>query len=288
AGGLGSPQPDLGPAVPLGEGQAQHSRRQRGALVQAAAAQRAAEGEPRTVRRRRGVTRLLRIIAPLFVAVGLVAPARAPPPVENFYKGKQINLIVGSGPGGGYAVVARLLARHLGRYVAGNPNIVVQNMPGAGSLRAANYLYSVAPKDGTAIGLVGSDMPLIGLIANNPNVQFDPRKFVWLGSSSSFAGDAYILMVRPDAAAESIREARGRSGPPLVLAGTGEGAATATCRKSCATRSGSISSRCWVIPTRPRSSSRSSAARSMDGPSISPRSSRTGRNGSSPQAASTS
>jgi tripartite-type tricarboxylate transporter receptor subunit TctC len=71
------------------------------------------------------VTRLLRIIAPLFVAVGLVAPARAQPAVENFYKGKQINLIVGYGPGGGYDVVARLLARHLGRYVAGNPNIVM-------------------------------------------------------------------------------------------------------------------------------------------------------------------
>src|SRR5260370_16825590 len=102
--------------------------------------------------------------------------------------------------------------------------IVVQNMPGAGSLRAANYLYSVAPKDGTAIGLFGSDMPLIGLIANNPNVQFDPRKFIWLGSSSSFAGDAYILMVRPDAVVKSIAEARASAGPPLVLAGTGEGA----------------------------------------------------------------
>jgi len=68
---------------------------------------------------------LLRIIALLFVAVGLSAPARAQPAVEDFYKGKQINLIVGYGPGGGYDVVARLLARHLGRYVAGNPNIVM-------------------------------------------------------------------------------------------------------------------------------------------------------------------
>jgi tripartite-type tricarboxylate transporter receptor subunit TctC len=72
--------------------------------------------------------------------------------------------------------------------------------------------------------LFGSDMPLIGLIANNPNVQFDPRKFIWLGSSSSFAGDAYILMVRPDAAVKSIAEARASAGAPLVLAGTGEGA----------------------------------------------------------------
>ena len=148
----------------------------------------------------------------LCVACVFVAPALAQPAVEDFYKGKQINLIVGYGPGGGYDVVARLLARHLGRYVAGNPNIVVQNMPGAGSLRAANYLYSVAPKDGTAIDMFGSDMPLIGLIANNPNVQFDPRRFIWLGSSSSFAGDAYILMVRPDAAAKSIAEARASAG----------------------------------------------------------------------------
>jgi tripartite-type tricarboxylate transporter receptor subunit TctC len=169
-------------------------------------------GRPRSRHRRcyQSVWRLLRIIALLFVAVGLPAPALAQPAVEDFYRGRQINLIVGYGPGG--------------RYVAGNPNIVVQNMPGAGSLRAVNYLYSVAPKDGTAIGLFGSDMPLIGLIANNPNVQFDPRKFVWLGSSSSFAGDAYILMVRPDAAAKSIAEARASGGPPLVLAGTGEGA----------------------------------------------------------------
>src|SRR5262249_1157912 len=138
--------------------------------------------------------------------------------------GRQINLIVGYGPGGGYDVAARLLARYLGRYVAGNPNIVVQNMPGAGSLRAANYLYSVAPKDGTTIGLFGSDMPLIGLIANNPNLHFDRAKSIGLGPSRSFAGDAYTLMVPPDAAAKSIAEARASAGPPLVLAGTGEGA----------------------------------------------------------------
>jgi tripartite-type tricarboxylate transporter receptor subunit TctC len=144
--------------------------------------------------------------------------------VESFYRGRQVNLIVGYGPGGGYDAAARLVARHLGRYLSGNPSVVVQNMPGAGSLRAANYLYSVAPKDGGTLALFGSDIALIGLIANNPSVQFDPRKFTWLGSSSSFAGDAFILMVRPNAAAKSIAEARRPGGPPLVLAGTGEGA----------------------------------------------------------------
>ena len=168
----------------------------------------------------------LRVVVSLF---GLCACVLAPPAlgqsaVEEFYRGKQVNLIVGYGPGGGYDIAARLVARHLGRYLPGHPNIVVQNMPGAGSLRAANYLYAAAPKDGTTLGLFGSDMPLIGLIANNSNIQFDPRKFVWLGSSSSFAGDAYILMVRPDAAVKSFDEARAKGAPPLVLAGTGEGA----------------------------------------------------------------
>ena len=81
-------------------------------------------------------------------------------------------------------------------YIPGNPSIIVQNMPGAGSLRAVNYLYNVAPKDGTVIGTFARDMPLLGLLGTQSRVQFDPRKFTWLGSSSSFANDAYLLIVR--------------------------------------------------------------------------------------------
>src|SRR5262245_43362568 len=160
----------------------------------------------------------------LLLASSVSRPALAQTTVEDFYRGKQVNLIVGYGPGGGYDTAARLLARYLPRYLPGNPAVVVQNMPGAGSLRAANYLYSVAPRDGATLGLVGSHIALIGLIAPNPSVQFDPRKFTWLGSSSSFAGDAYILMVRPGAATKSIAEARRAGAAPLVLAGAGEGA----------------------------------------------------------------
>jgi tripartite-type tricarboxylate transporter receptor subunit TctC len=164
------------------------------------------------------------IVACLLAGALLAAPAYAQTGIEEFYRGRQINLIIGYGPGGGYDMIARLLARHLGRHLPGRPTIVAQNMPGAGSLRAVNYLYSVAPRDGTAFGTFGSDIALIALIGGNAGVQLDPRKFTWLGSSSSFAGDAYILMVRPDAAAGSIAEARRHGGPPLVLAGTGEGA----------------------------------------------------------------
>ncbi len=142
---------------------------------------------------------------------------------EDFYKGKQINLVVGYGPGGGYDITARLVARYLGKFIPGNPNVVVQNMPGAGSMRAANYLYANAPKDGLTFGLIARDMPLIGLLGVNTSVQFDVHRFNWIGSSSSFANDAYVLVVGPKSPAASIAEARKPDSPPLVLGGTGEG-----------------------------------------------------------------
>src|SRR3954454_11312180 len=129
-----------------------------------------------------------RSLAGVFLAVIalLTSQARAES-LEEFYRGKRITLTVGYGPGGGYDVFARLLARHIGKYIPGNPSVIVQNMPGAGSLIAANYLYNVAPRDGTAFGLMARDMPLLGLMAHAANVQFDPRKFTWLGSSSNFS-----------------------------------------------------------------------------------------------------
>jgi tripartite-type tricarboxylate transporter receptor subunit TctC len=163
------------------------------------------------------------ITAAAAVLVLAGAPARADA-VADFYKGKVVSLVVGYGSGGGYDVYGRLVAAHLGKYIPGNPTVVVQNMPGAGSLRSVNYLYNTAPKDGTIIGTFARDMPLLGLIGNNPNVRFDPRKLTWLGSSSSYANDAYLLMTRKDAAVKSIADARAPGGPPLVLGGTAEGA----------------------------------------------------------------
>src|SRR5262245_6515962 len=158
------------------------------------------------------------------LAVVTAGPGQAQGTVEAFYQGRQINLIVGYGPGGGYDLTARLLARHIGRFIPGQPSVVVQNMVGAGSLRAANYLYGAAPKDGATFGVFGSDIPMIGLIGANTAVQFDARKFTWLGSSSSFRDDAYVLIVRADAKSPSIAQARRPGSTPLVLGGTGEGA----------------------------------------------------------------
>ena len=164
----------------------------------------------------------LQIIRYLTAAL-LIAPQVHAQTVEEFYQGKALTVIVGNGPGGGFDVFARLLARHIGRYVPGRPSVVVQNMPGAGSLLAANYLYNLAPRDGTTFGLIARNMPLIGLLGRNSNVRFDPRRFTWLGSSSDFSDDAYVLIVRKDAAAVSIEDALRPGGPPLVLGGTAEG-----------------------------------------------------------------
>src|SRR5246500_4703765 len=177
-----------------------------------------------TLQRRIGGRMFARWRAAMVVTAALAATPAHADTVADFYKGKQINLIVGYGPGGGCDTYAGRLALRFGKFVPGNPNVIVQNTPGAGSLRAVNYLYNVAPKDGATIGTFARNMPLIGLLGGNSNVQFNPRRFTWLGSTSSFVHDAYILIVRKDAPVKSIDEARRADLPALVLGGTAEGA----------------------------------------------------------------
>jgi len=105
---------------------------------------------------------------------------------SDFYKDKQVTVVVGSEPGGGYDTNARVLARHLGRYLPGNPILVVQNMPGAGSIVATNYLYNVAPKDGTSIGLIQRGMLMVK-VTQQQGAKFDPEKINWIGNMSSDA-----------------------------------------------------------------------------------------------------
>jgi tripartite-type tricarboxylate transporter receptor subunit TctC len=90
-------------------------------------------------------------------------------------------------------------------------------------LRGANYLYNVAPKDGTAFGTFARNVAMLGIVKSGQNVQFDPAKFTWLGSSSSLANDAYALIVRRDAKVKTIEDARRPGGPPLILGSTAEG-----------------------------------------------------------------
>ena len=122
-------------------------------------------------------------VTTLFVTVLLSNPLSADP-VGDFYKGKQIRIITGAAAGDGYDLWSRMLARHMGRHIPGRPSIIVQNMPGAGTVVAANYVFNVAAKDGSVIGSFSRSLPSQALIGR-PNIQFDPRRFGWIGSPES-------------------------------------------------------------------------------------------------------
>ena len=120
----------------------------------------------------------------LALACIATAPVAAQDDVAKFYRGKTVNAVVGYGPGSTFELYLRLLTRHIGKHIPGNPNVVVQQMPGAGSLKATNYLAAVAPKDGSVFGMpnpVNTIEPLI----DPKNSRFNPRTFNWLGSLNS-------------------------------------------------------------------------------------------------------
>lgn len=125
--------------------------------------------------------------ARLTVAAGLLAAALVAPSgasadaIEDFYAGRTVELLIGYSPGGGYDAYARLLARFLGKHIPGDPTIVPENMPGAGSLTLTNYLYNVAPKDGSVFGTIARGMAMEPLLSGR-GMRFDARQFSWIGS----------------------------------------------------------------------------------------------------------
>jgi len=135
--------------------------------------------------------------------------------VEQFYKGRAVTMLVGTAPGGINDISARLVAKHLGRFIPGNPAIVVQNNPGAGGLITANKLYNSAEKDGSVLAKFERAVPQLQ-IQGDSNAQFDSTKFVWLGSLSSYANDAYLLLVNANSRVKSVDELRG-PGMPISL-----------------------------------------------------------------------
>ena len=120
-------------------------------------------------------------LAFLTIAALSRSPVAHADPVADFYTGRQMRMIIGYTSGGGYDLYARVLSKHMGKHLPGNPTITPENMPGAGSLKAANYLYSVAPKDGSVLGIFGRGMAMEPLLGNAA-AKFDARKFSWLGS----------------------------------------------------------------------------------------------------------
>ena len=149
-----------------------------------------------------------------------VMEASAADAVAEFYRGKSVALLIGFGPGGGYDTYARVLARHLGRHIPGEPLVVPTNMPGAASNIAAAFIYNVAPKDGTAIGAVQTAAVLDPLFADKARLKHDSSKFIYLGSATV---DYYICIVRTDAPVREFKDALTRE---VVMGASAPGTST--------------------------------------------------------------
>jgi tripartite-type tricarboxylate transporter receptor subunit TctC len=157
------------------------------------------------------------------VGVGLLLAAAATPAqaqsVADFYKGKTVNVLIGVGVGGEYDLQARLVARHIGKHIPGNPNVVPQNMVGAGGINMANHLYNTATRDGTFIGMMGNNFPATQAVGGK-SVKFDAGKFQWLGT---IAPVVETMAVWHTAGVKTIDDLRKQE---IVAGASGRGAIT--------------------------------------------------------------
>lgn len=161
------------------------------------------------------ITTVTAVAIAMMVGVAIASnPARADP-VEEFYRGKTIELFIGYSAGGGYDGYARLLARHMGRHIPGNPTIVAVNMPGAGSLVAANYLFNAAATDGTAFGTFGRGIAMAPLLTGDEGIEFEAAQFNWIGSLNNEVSTCVSWHDSPVKTWEDLQDNQ------LVLAGSG-------------------------------------------------------------------
>lgn len=167
------------------------------------------------------VVNMVRGLARIVAFCGLLSVIAAHPSAtaaqEDFYAGKTIRIIVGSPPGGGYDLYARLLARHLGRHIPGQPHVLVQNMPGASSVIAMNYVYNIAKPDGLTIAQVFRDLYTLQLL-EDPSSKFDLNEVHWLGSLTP---ELSALILHPDLGIKTIEDAK-KSPRPIVLGASGK------------------------------------------------------------------
>jgi tripartite-type tricarboxylate transporter receptor subunit TctC len=155
------------------------------------------------------------LFAAAILAVCCGAPAQA---AEDFYKGKQIHLVIPTPTGGSYDTYARLMANHLGKHIPGNPKIIAENMPGASGLKAANFLYNAAPKDGLTIGAGYAGLPTSQLLTPD-GVQYDLNKFSWIGSITK---DPFVGVVWHSSTVQSLEGLKTQEG---IFGGSAIGAA---------------------------------------------------------------
>ena len=148
------------------------------------------------------------------LALGVALPAQA----DDFFKGKSITIVTSTGAGGTYDLVARLMARHMPRHIPDAPAMVVQNMPGGGNVVATNYMYNLAPKDGTAIATINNAIPL-NQVLDGRGVRYDADKFNWLGATGSRNS---IVVVWRTTGIKTVEDVRKRE---VILGGTGPASA---------------------------------------------------------------
>jgi tripartite-type tricarboxylate transporter receptor subunit TctC len=160
----------------------------------------------------------------ILAALLLALCTHTAPAQSDMFAGKTVTIYIGYTAGGSYDLYGRLVSRHLGAHLPGHPSVVVQNMPGAGSLKAANYLYEVAPRDGTALGVVVESAALEQALGN-PAAQYDAAKFTYVGR---VATSNNIFMMWHTAKVQSLDDAMRM---PSLLAGTGPGSIAETIPK---------------------------------------------------------
>ena len=163
-------------------------------------------------------------------AVAVISAAWAPgagAAVDDFYKGKTITVICGLAVGGNYDLAARLVGKYLVRQLPGSPSLVVQNMPAAGGIAAMNHMYNGAPKDGATIAVMQRAMPQQAYLEES-GIRFDPNKFSFLGTMSSYAGDAFPIFIMADRPVTSWKDIQAGSDKKIVLGAVGGGSTNLT------------------------------------------------------------
>ncbi|MEA2907506.1 MAG: hypothetical protein QOI12_4893 [Alphaproteobacteria bacterium] len=160
----------------------------------------------------------MRAIVCAVLLLAATGPARAQP-VADFYRGKTVNVLIGVGVGGEYDLQARLVARHIGKHIPGNPTVVPQNMTGAGGIKMANFLFAQAARDGTNIGMLGNNFPATQAVGGQ-GVQFDSVKFGWLGSMAPVVETMAVLTSTGVKTVDDLRQTE------IVAGASGKGAIT--------------------------------------------------------------
>ena len=198
----------------------------------------------------------------LAVLSALVATPACADAVAEFYTGKQIRFVIRSGVGGGYDQYSRLLGKHIGKHIPGNPSVIPINMPGGGGIRAANYVAKIAPQDGTILTIVSQGLPVDQALGLNPSFQADLRDFLWVGNLSS---SNQVMVTWHSSPTKTFADLMKRE---TTIGSTRPARSRCRCRRCSTTSSAPRSGSSSAIRTAATSTSPWSAARSKAAPPI--------------------